>query len=130
MAYKNLEAKKEYQRQWYLNHREECIQRAAINAKNNPNRPAIRRAWFKQNRKKNQDFLNSIKSDLKCKECGEDRFYCLDFHHKNPKEKERSIAASINCSQKFLLEEIAKCDVLCSNCHRAWHWENNNSEGE
>lgn len=36
-------------------------------------------------REHNREWLNSIKSQLKCSICGEDRIWC--FHHTNPSEK-------------------------------------------
>jgi hypothetical protein len=31
--------------------------------------------------------------------------------------------ASRGYSQKLVLEEMEKCDVLCANCHKKIHWE-------
>ena len=61
---------------------------------------------------------------MACEKCGESRPYLLDFHHLDPNEKEGSIAAmaSNNASIKKMKEEIDKCVVLCSNCHREFHY--------
>jgi hypothetical protein len=60
-----------------------------------------------------------------CMECGETHPGCLDFHHRNPAEKKFQLVASQmgNRSWTSIEAEIAKCDVLCSNCHRKLHWE-------
>lgn len=44
----------------------------------------------------------------------------MDFDHRNPadKIKELSKLANKNWSERKLLEEIAKCDLVCANCHR------------
>jgi len=44
---------------------------------------------------------------------------CMDFHHKDPKIKERDIGKYMN--SKKLLKEIVKCTMVCSNCHRIIH---------
>ena len=57
----------------------------------------------------------------KCSNCGYDKCLdALDFHHldptkKDPKSFEKNVAWSI------LKEEIKKCILLCSNCHRELH---------
>lgn len=44
-------------------------------------------------------------------------YWVMDFDHRNPTEKKFTIGVS-NKSLKALKEEIAKCDVVCANCHR------------
>lgn len=64
----------------------------------------------------------------KCSKCGEERKYCLDFHHRDGEEKESAIAQipyrhfSIERAKK----EIEKCDIVCSNCHRELHHNERN----
>ena len=46
---------------------------------------------------------------------------CLDFHHPNDdKETGVSVLACAACRNK-LWKEIAKCVVVCANCHRKIH---------
>ena len=68
-------------------------------------------------------FLTEVKSSLLCLRCGEDEPVCLDFHHRNSTEKDFVIgdAVRLGYSKKRILAEIAKCDVLCANCHRKLH---------
>jgi superfamily II DNA helicase RecQ len=69
------------------------------------------------------------KKTLKCVECGENRYWVLDFHHRNPKEKDIEVSTLIRRSSKIkILTEIEKCDVLCSNCHRDLHFRQNNAD--
>lgn len=74
-----------------------------------------------ENKKKT---VSEIKKNLKCAKCGEEREYCLDFHHIDPNEKENTIArmTSNNYRLDTVLNEIKKCIVLCSNCHREFHY--------
>ena len=75
-------------------------------------------------RKKKRDWICNLKKVSKCLRCGDNRFYCLDFHHRIPSEKDFSISHAI--SGKYghdrILEEIKKCIVLCKNCHSEVHY--------
>ncbi len=64
-----------------------------------------------------------FKKDSICKECGEDDYRVLQFHHRDPNNKRFTISTRISegTSIKLLFEEIAKCDVFCANCHRKHH---------
>lgn len=56
-----------------------------------------------------------------CGTCGEKDPSCLDFHHRDRTTKEGHIGEFRKFGMKRLLAEIAKCDVLCANCHRKHH---------
>lgn len=58
-----------------------------------------------------------IFSKKKCLICGES--VCLDFHHKDPNEKDFTIGKHRNKSKENLIKEIEKC--VCANCHRKIH---------
>jgi hypothetical protein len=64
--------------------------------------------------------------------CPENHPACLDFHHKNPKQKDFEIACAIRqgWTKPRILEEIEKCIVVCSNCHRKLHWLEKNALSE
>lgn len=65
------------------------------------------------------DILNEYKSKHPCVICEESEPVCLDFHHLNGDDKTNSIGQMIRkCSIKAVMEEIKKCIVVCSNCHR------------
>ncbi len=61
----------------------------------------------------------------KCMKCGYNKYpEVLEFHHKNPKEKEFGISRSGHCrSWERVKKEIEKCNLLCANCHREIHIE-------
>jgi len=64
----------------------------------------------------------------KCEKCGYDKcIAALEFHHINPEEKEFGIsAAGVTRSMSVLQKEADKCVLLCSNCHREFHWKLDN----
>jgi hypothetical protein len=72
---------------------------------------------------KSREAINKYKETLKCSRCPENDISCLDFHHLNPDEKEKSISQAISAGWSFkrLQLELNKCIVLCSNCHRKEH---------
>jgi hypothetical protein len=57
----------------------------------------------------------------KCLLCGETEICCLDFHHMSGKEAGIAQAVYKGWSKDRIIEEINKCVVLCSNCHRKVH---------
>jgi hypothetical protein len=74
-------------------------------------------------KKQNKTFVDQYKENKGCKFCGETCSICLDFHHKDPTQKDRNISRMKNSSHsiKAIKKEIHKCIVVCSNCHRKLH---------
>lgn len=62
---------------------------------------------------------------IRCQKCGEDHPAVLDFHHRDRHAKSFTISTlwRRGWSKARIAAEIAKCDVLCSNCHRKVEWE-------
>jgi len=59
-----------------------------------------------------------------CTACGYDKNYAaLEFHHKEPGEKAFSLDLRSLSNRKFelILEEVKKCNLVCSNCHTEIH---------
>ena len=78
------------------------------------NKRETERYWEKR------EFIDSYRTV--CAKCGESRGHVLDFHHRNPKEKEFTIGQLRKGSQEVLQKEISKCVCLCANCHRDFHY--------
>lgn len=58
----------------------------------------------------------------KCVRCGyKESVSALEFHHLNPEEKEMNLSNLANKSWVVIKEELKKCIILCSNCHRIEH---------
>lgn len=136
---------------YYQEHKEELKARSRINYQNNrEHRIKQNKEWKENNRetylqglkdwrKNNKDkikeqaqkrrqerrlWIQEIKSKLYCVKCDMNKIECLDFHHSNPKEKDSAIAKVIyRWSKQRILNEIKKCIVLCSNCHRTEHYQ-------
>lgn len=75
-------------------------------------------AWHRH-----QNFLLMIAylQEHPCLDCGESDPVVLDFDHLPGVEKRFEIARAVNASTRAwptILKEIAKCEVVCANCHR------------
>ena len=101
----NRDKMRAYRMKHYHENKQPYLDRSTVNRKE-------RAAWFK-----------SLKEGRSCLHCGESFWACLDYHHRNPEEKDERIALLLRngVSRERLLEEIAKCDLVCSNCHRKIH---------
>lgn len=73
--------------------------------------------------------LREIKAERGCVRCGEKDPIVLQFHHRNPAEKELTRAQLITCSLERVEAEIVKCDVVCANCHLIIHEELRSDQG-
>lgn len=117
MPFKDIEKKRAYQREY-------------------------KRKWYKENKLKhigyvrNRDtkidiWFRAYKQTLSCENCGENHPACLEFHHLDPSQKKFSVSTRRDRpSLEKLKEEIAKCRVLCANCHRKEHYKLKKRERE
>ena len=75
-----------------------------------------------QNRRRDERIAKGIETlGGFCAGCG-----CFDpgqlqFHHKDPSKKEFHSSSFGNCSQERVDAEIAKCGLLCKDCHTILH---------
>lgn len=57
-----------------------------------------------------------------CLSCGFDKYPCsIDFHHLDPSQKDSKFRNLRSWSWERIKKEIAKCILLCGNCHTAYH---------
>lgn len=78
------EFSKNSRKRWFTNSKE-CM--AEYNRLHYQKNKEIYSAKAKENVQNIREYIHSIKSQLKYSVCGEDRYWCLDFHHTNPSEK-------------------------------------------
>lgn len=83
---------------------------------------ARKKGWQKRRRDELRAWLDEIKSRLSCEECGESAPECLHFHHRDPATKAFELANAGGRAKAVVLAELAKCRVLCANCHLKHHW--------
>ena len=93
-----------YGREHYAKNRQRYIDQAAV-----------RKAILARER---VPFLLAYFKEHPCTDCGEDDPLVLEFDHIGS-DKSFSIAAGLlHRNWETLLAEIAKCEVVCANCHR------------
>jgi hypothetical protein len=85
---------------------------------------AYYKTYMPMRQKENVEYLNKIKREGKCADCGEDNYILLQFHHREGREKYR-VYAFTRFGLARLKAEIAKCDLLCANCHIKRHHAEN-----
>ena len=101
MPYKNREEQLKAQRQHYADNKE------------------IYRNRTKERKDKIKRHIFDYLSQSECKVCGEKDPVVLQFDHRDSSQKEFAISSAPErkMSLKRVDEEIAKCDILCANCH-------------
>lgn len=97
------DCKKIQQNSWYARNKTAHIKNVADGKKE-------ARQWFR-----------NYKQTLTCSRCPESNPVCLDFHHKHSKDNNVATMVSQGASIGKLIKEIAKCEVVCANCHRKIH---------
>src|SRR5690348_14533032 len=70
------------------------------------------------------EYVQNIKSQLCCADCGERHPAALQFHHLNSEDKAFTIGEAVNrgFSLDRIKQEISKCTALCANCHFKRHY--------
>jgi hypothetical protein len=78
------------------------------------------KAGRKRARQRNRERLHEFLRANSCADCGISDFAVLEFDHRdsNAKLYDISYLARRGNSWAATLREIAKCDVVCANCHR------------
>lgn len=87
---------------------------------------AERRATYRQQYAARRALIDGLKNHP-CQDCGNSYpSYVMEFHHRDPATKVFKVAvALVYYSLNKVFEEIAKCDLLCANCHRIREWGEN-----
>ena len=100
-----------------------------------PARRAARQRHYQNNKdyyhKKAEEHKDRVQAHVRalkdnpCMDCGEKYpHYVMDFDHREGETKINSVAYIIRrWGMKKILEEIAKCDLVCANCHRERTWQ-------
>ncbi len=106
---------------WQKLNPEKMREQQRVFFENHPRFPAKPRINKKA---ENNKYKQSIKKLGCCVCCGEQRPEVLQFHHREPKDKLFSLYRSGSRDRNEIVAEIAKCDLMCANCHISLHyWE-------
>ena len=78
-----------------------------------------RKTQIKAYQKRKQEYVTNIKTITPCMDCGGMFPPCaMDFDHIKEKDFDICGSRSRNMGYKTLEEEMAKCELVCANCHR------------
>jgi ferredoxin len=87
--------------------------------------PEKQKAYWKDKYRERREYIDQIKiSRGFCEECGwcaEPRI--LQWHHTDPSIKEFALSKVRAFSEERIDKEIAKCILLCPNCHSLLHFK-------
>ena len=98
----------EHARKHYLANKEKCKARA--------------KHFTKITTLKNRELSERYRKLVGCKRCGYNEcIQALEYHHVGVKDRNVSLLVGHGCSTKRVKNEIRKCIVLCTNCHRELH---------
>lgn len=99
------------------------------------------RSWHQRNKERRlarlyekkaaiYEYVQNIKNQLRCADCGEQHPATLQFHHLNSENKTFTIGDAVKrgFSLDRIKQEIEKCIVLCANCHFIRHYNMRNKE--
>ena len=65
--------------------------------------------------------IAQIKIDTPCMDCGNNYPQeCMDFDHRPGESKQNNVGTMVSHGhgRESVMAEIAKCDIVCANCHR------------
>jgi hypothetical protein len=111
MAYKNKAKQREYQRLWSYNK----SRKLGVPIRKFGARSVIEQS--RMTREKRREAIRKLKSKP-CMDCGvQYPYYVMDFDHKGDKVAKVSFLSK-GAPMEVVLKEIAKCDLVCANCHR------------
>jgi hypothetical protein len=108
--YRDREDQRAAERRWY------AANRATVAAKKDRKRQRLRELVREAKRRP-------------CTDCGESYpYYVMDLDHVGD-DKAMIVSKLVNFgATQRLLDEIAKCEVVCANCHRVRTWRRMQSE--
>jgi hypothetical protein len=78
-------------------------------------------AAYRARRKPRQDYIDKIKVESGCADCGlvPEVLEVLEFDHRPDEDKKNDVSNMMaSGTWQAFVDEVAKCDVVCANCHR------------
>ena len=107
MGYKDVEKQRQFQKDYFQANKSKSA------------------GYLRKRREERTKWFWELKKTLQCERCGESHPACIEFHHRDAAEKVQCVSEMVCAAlaEARILEEIKKCQVLCSNCHQKLHYE-------
>lgn len=84
--------------------------------------PDCKNCYRARRNEKFRQRLQGIIGEITCVNCGYSKcFGAIEFHHIDPESKSKCVKTMTNRPEEELKEELAKCVMVCANCHREIH---------
>lgn len=101
MPYKDPEAQKKSQRNYYENNKSLYVKS------------------MQDTRVRRHQYVQDLKESSPCLDCGQFYHYCvMQYDHRDSSEKIDSVSRLLNrVTMDAVRKEIDKCDLVCANCH-------------
>lgn len=73
-------------------------------------------------------WIKTLKPPFNCKGCGGFHPATLEFHFSENRKKDYSVLDALQraYSIKKVQKDIDECRILCANCHKKLHWNDDN----
>lgn len=114
MPHKDKDQKNAYERAYRQKHK--AVLQARVVACN-------KRARYERYAK-----IQALKEANPCMDCGRKfPYFAMDFDHRDPANKVANVSTLVKLYGPRLLEEVAKCDLVCACCHRLRTYKGENS---
>ena len=130
------EKQQAYQNQWRANNREHVNNKRRERYVSDPEKEIAKARKYREAhpervkasrdkaRQEKRDWITNYKVEQGCMNCGIKDPRVLDLHHKNGVLKEMAVARAVSrFGWTALRAEVKKCEVLCANCHRIFHYQ-------
>lgn len=73
--------------------------------------------FFRKRYEKNKEIIHQYKIDKGCTDCGYNECQeALEFDHIMPRLR-GTVSSQMGKSMKVIMKEVARCEVVCANCH-------------
>lgn len=128
---KNCNNCREYMPLFEFNKNKSCINGRTGTCKTCTSK--ARKQWYADNRQRRQEAANQRNQERKrlivdhfgdkCHDCGNTYQQCVyEFHHLDPTQKDVNPSKALSWSEERMWQELNKCIMLCSNCHKVRHF--------
>lgn len=128
MPYADKADKSANGKRWYAANRDKCLKGHRRWREENKD---IRRTYRKPQRARKVARVKAFIRDLRngpCTDCGLVDHRVMEFDHCRGTKADDVTRMVNSCTVSQVMRELAKCDLVCANCHRIREWNRTHEE--